>query len=505
VDAVDTATYDLKPCPDGRVLVSTVMQARGVPKDFVFLGGLVEGEFPLRAAQDPLLTVEEREALATAGVTLAWRGPGDEATMFYEAVALARVQLFLSRPQFDEQANPLFPSPYLGSLKELLDAIPEETLPLNYSPAPHAAACLSELAVSLTPGLKGRDAEAIQLDRTLVQVSAAWRHSLFAREIESRRESSSPFDEYAGLVSDPTLKAEFETKFGPRYFWSASQLNLWGSCGFRFFAKRLLQLEEIAEPEEGLTDLQLGALYHKILEDTYGELRKRSIAVTPANLDQALLVLRTMAMSIIAQAPTRYAFRPTAWWQAEQGEILRRLTILLTAEAERNGADACPPLAVEIPFGFQETSPLKLCLPVGTVNVRGKIDRIDQKAAGCVLIDYKTGTTPIGPGEVIQGRNLQLPIYVLAAESMGYRVADAYFLHIKNGETSGNLTRVDREGWLTAAKDHINGFVSQARAGLFSVYPKQFENGDCSARCEFECLCRVGRWCRDKPLAGAQG
>ncbi len=506
LDAVSVAKYDLTPTTEGRVVISTITQARGVSKEYIFLGGLVESEFPPRAPEDPLLTAGEREALRAAGVPLASLQTREETTLFYEAVTLARKKLYLSYPTFDDKANSLYPSPYIQSVRQVLDPIPQEILSLNYVPAPNESASLTELAVSLTSPNARDTASAVALDQSLQRASPAWRHSLFARQVEARRESLMPHDEFSGVMHDAKLRAEFAAKFGADHRWSASQFSEWGACGFRFFAKRLLNLEEITEPEEGLDNLQLGSLYHEILEQAYGEFAKRSIAVTAATLADAQRTMAETAERILKDAPTRFAFRPTAWWSEERGEILRRLNALLEAEAERNGDSAPVPFALEMPFGFKGKPALNVQLPVGTIRVIGKIDRIDRVVDGTVvLIDYKTGSTPIGPAEVIQGRNLQLPIYVLAAEGQGHRVTDAFFVHIRGGKTSGNLAKVDRAGWLGLAKEHINRYVGFARAGNFSVEPNQFENGTCNAYCEFASLCRVGRWSlKNKTPASAQ-
>jgi ATP-dependent helicase/nuclease subunit B len=492
VDAVDAATYDLQPTLDGRVVIATVTQARGVPKEYIFLGGLLESEFPLRAPEDPLLTARERNALRDAGVPLSASQTHDETTLFYEAVTLARQQLWLTYPQYDDDANPLYPSPYLDAVHQVLDNVPIVRLSPNQVPSADEAASLSELSISLTR--THADASARAMDALLQKHSPARRHGLVVRAIEARRESPAPHDEFSGVISDNALRAEIALKFGDDYLWSASQFNEWGACGFRFFAKRLLRLKEIADPEEGLDALHLGTLYHAILEQTYRQFIERAIAVTPTTLSQAQSILQETAEQILNEATTRWAFRPNAWWREECDEIVRRLKTLLQVEAERNGEDAPRPIALEVPFGFAGEPALRIQLPIGTIRVIGKIDRIDQGREGVVLIDYKTGSTPIRADQVIEGRNLQLPIYVFAAQAQGYRVSDAFFLHLRGAKTSGNYAEVDQTGWLGAAKEHLNRYVRLARAGAFAVAPTVFENGKCDAHCEFAALCRVTRW-----------
>ncbi len=154
-------------------------------------------------------------------------------------------------------------------------------------------------------------------------------------------------------------------------------------------------------------------------------------------------------------------------------------------------------------FGFRNTPPVKIKLADDTIRVRGKIDRIDQTANGVVLMDYKSGSTPISTTQVIEGRNVQMPVYVFAAEALGHRVANAFFVHIRNGKTSGELAKTERDDYLQVAKEHMARFVTQARAGQFPVKPARFENGTCARHCEFGSLCRVGRWSVNKKLSDA--
>lgn len=335
VDALDAATYDVAPTDEGRVIIATITQARGVPRDDLVLGGLVESEFPRRPPPDPLLTAEEHATLRAAGVSLAALEPRDETTLFYQAVTLARQRLYLTYPTFDEDANPLYPSPYLEAVEKLFEVLPRTTLHHQTVPTLNESASRVELSVALTRALAQNDATARALDVLLQTQSPVWRHSRWARVVEARREAGVR-NEFSGVFQDATLRAECAQRFGKDYLWSASQFNDWGACGFRFFAKRLLQLEETLEPEEGLDALTLGALYHEILAEVYREFAARQIVVTPATLDQAQRMMQEIATRLLTDAPTRFAFRPTAWWRQEQDEIVRRLTVLLHIEAERN-------------------------------------------------------------------------------------------------------------------------------------------------------------------------
>ena len=84
---------------DGRVLATTVNDARGLPHRHVFVLGLSEGIFPAPVPEDPLLLDSERRALQDGGLTLPLRAErSDDEGLFYELAGLASATLTLSRP-----------------------------------------------------------------------------------------------------------------------------------------------------------------------------------------------------------------------------------------------------------------------------------------------------------------------------------------------------------------------------------------------------------------------
>ena len=71
-------------------------------------------------------------------------------------------------------------------------------------------------------------------------------------------------------------------------------------------------------------------------------------------------------------------------------------------------------------FYSQEENPIwlegRFKVDVGTVRMSGVVDRLDEYDGGYEIIDYKTGNIPKDPRAF--EKNLQLPIYVLAVESL---------------------------------------------------------------------------------------
>src|SRR5437588_8800909 len=88
----------------GRVIVSSLGGALGLPFQLVLIPGLVERSFPAPARQDPILLDAERDALnARYGTALAQRvhRAAEERFTFSHALGAAAARLIFSFPRLD--------------------------------------------------------------------------------------------------------------------------------------------------------------------------------------------------------------------------------------------------------------------------------------------------------------------------------------------------------------------------------------------------------------------
>lgn len=502
----------------GRVLVTDVLEARGLPHDHVFILGLAEGEFPAPEPHDALYQASERVALAALNIDLQTAAERtDDMSLFYQAVGLARQSLTLSRYFIDDSGAPCPPSPYWNAVRAALEITQVERFPVGAAPTLDEAATLSEAAVALAAAFTGEHILPGQIDPAGVYnallATPAWLNVLCGRAIEAQREDTGiPFDHYSGRLSDPGLIAVAAQFVGPGRTWSATQLNDYGLCPFRYFARRLLKLEALQEPEEGPDVMQRGSLNHAILEETYREIAADKLSITPENTGIALGILHTVAESIFADAPRRWGFRPSPVWEQDCIQMLRRLEWLIRqdfgdkspfAPGKKNpiaGAVAGETrfsLWHEASFGFDEYPPLVLDGPAGPVRIRGKIDRMDQVGGSVFVMDYKSGSTTYSVEDMIEGRNVQMLVYILAAQQLlnianrGLRVVGGFFWHIGPRKTSGEVLAVDEA--VARAQERLHENILAARDGRFVVRPTKYKDGRCAAPCDYAPLCRVSR------------
>jgi ATP-dependent helicase/DNAse subunit B len=506
-NAVTGAVVERQPSRGGRVLVTTATDARGLPHTHVFIAGLAEGVFPARRGEDLLYLDSERRAFAGRGIPLQTSAErADDDGLFYELISLARGSLTLSRP-YIQQGEPWAASHLWRGALAVFDTPPLERLPIGGVTAPEDAATLSEAALSLADYLNraGITQVAAGLHRWLGETYPAyWTHIAHGRRIELARLSASGH-RYAGVITQSALIEQIARKLGDGRTWSASQLNEYGLCGFRFFAGRLLDLEALEEPEDGMDVLQRGTLYHEILEETYRAVAAKPLIIALENTDAALSILAEVAGDRLASAPQRLGFRASALWAQEQVTIRRHLERLVRLDfsgdspLDRHFGAERTVYRVEAPFGTSGERVFRLDLGEGlALKVRGKIDRIDRFGDRAVIIDYKTGSSPIRHTEVSEGRNFQMMLYLLAAESLlraepgaPTEVEGGIFWHVGKPDQIEQL-RFDEHGEaLERGYAHLRRYIESARAGDFSVEPNKLDDGKCIHYCEFHHLCRV--------------
>jgi len=506
------------PSRAGQVLVTTVTDARGLPHRHVFIPGLSEGIFPPALAEDPLYLDTERRALSAAGVRLetAAERAADEG-LFLQLIGQASQTLTLSRPTVQDGAPWIASHLWRAVAQTLADAdeiVQACRVPLNAVAGPDEAASLAEAALAAANGLSAPTLapnSAALYNWLRAAQPAFWGRINRARQAELSRMSRRPHDRYSGRLRDPRLIAHAAAAVGPGRVWSASQFNDLGACGFRFFAKRLLRLEALEEPEDALDAAVLGTINHAVLEAAYREIGQRGLDIAPENLDAALAALHAAAGPLLDAAPQTYRFTADARWEQERAALLRRLEALVRQDFSDSSPVRAVSAALRRPYLLEMALAADNRLAAVSVEidgaledlcVAGYIDRMDAVDDGVIVIDYKTGSKTIPVSEMRAGRNFQMMVYLLAAQRVleaqlstdtPRRVLGGLFWHISTRKASGDMHLDDPNSAaaLDEARAHLGRCISAARRGDYSVAPRKLENGRCAAYCEFAQLCRV--------------
>lgn len=454
------------------IQVTDLAAAGSAPCDYLFLGGLVQGEFPRVPPADIFLEEAQRRALSLDedATTAA------ERLLFYRAVCAPRRGLSVFYPQ-QSGREVLAPSPFITELDDLLAPQPEA------GDADRGPSTRGELHRALGRGLCAeRDSdparEALALYGAATRLDAhATAHLVRGLQVAAQRTSPEGFSRYEGVLDEASQLAALRTRLGAGRSFSATQLELYGRCPFRFFARDLLGLQPLHDPEADDSALKRGNLVHRILYDFYvahGEAAER-----PEHLAAHVADLHGRGHQVAEEMRLTSFF-----WDRElehllgddEGEREGILPRFLRLQAA--GADPAVPTHFELSFGSypgmgkrarqSTTTPYAIGDPETGDEVRlsGKIDRIDRTADGrFVVFDYKTGRMPAG-ADIDTGLNLQLPLYLLAAESLfgelGLRQgAGAAYLMLRD------LADCGRKGLFADAAHRNAAYVASGRQGIY--------------------------------------
>ncbi len=454
------------------LLAGRMTEARGTRFQAVALLGLSEGSFPANERPDPFLDEDLRARLG-----LESRLQREQGGLFYQAVTRADQHLLITRPYLSEDGENREKSTFWKAVETLFERSVVTTIrPDVLQPLVEAGSTQELLFSAVRRG---------SLPKKYGFLEENWNHLKQARDVLTARRAKTAKGHYEGLVEEiaPTLAQRYPAS----ETWSASRLESYGSCPFQFFVQNALELEPHEPPELGLDVKQRGSILHKVLEETYRN------AADPKDLTILLESLRNACKKVFSTAPRKYGFRPSALWEIEQEQLLKKLEKSIRALAEDTD---WTPFAYEMDFGFENTPLLEIELNKETIRVHGVVDRVDRNASGELrVIDYKTGSSHLDKSDLDNGYRLQLPIYALAARDalkLGEPVDGFYWaiLAAKPGILKlAKYKKDDAEGMETAIGvviGHLLRILSGIRAARFPAKPPE---GDCPSYCPASLWC----------------
>jgi len=268
---------------------------------------------------------------------------------------------------------------------------------------------------------------------------------------------------------------------------SASALNMLLRCPHQFLLQRVLHLSPPTSPPstDTIEPAVYGGLFHAVAERFYGE-AGAALCRREGTLEQWVLRACAIAAEDFATLCQQYAVRGEDGMSRERNRLLRQVEQLVIYEWNLPAREF---LESEMTFG----TPDPVCLPLDgcELYVRGKVDRIDRLQTQLLAVkDLKTGRVrDFGEEPINAGRDLQIGLYVLALEAMGYGgvpVGLAGYVHPSaarepdrafEGANVEVLRRHTRE-WLGIAQMLL-------REGLFPRTP----NADDCRNCPFVSAC----------------
>jgi ATP-dependent helicase/nuclease subunit B len=272
---------------------------------------------------------------------------------------------------------------------------------------------------------------------------------------------------------------------------SPTSLENYSVCGFRYFAKSVLGLYPVEEPEERdmMSAAERGTLIHEILHRFFREQQangrpQQVEAWTEADAE----TLMRITDEALAEAAERGLTGLSVYSLHEARTIkadLRRFLEEDTLFRQRTGA---------VPAQFEAAIPET---EVAGVPLKGIVDRVDVTPDGSQawVIDYKSGSTDdfkgIRDDPLVGGTKLQLPVYKRAAPNTEQVQALYWFITKRGGfefiEYEPSPEQAD------AFPRTLQAIVAGIRAGSFPAVPgedNEFHGKFDNCRyCDYDRIC----------------
>ena len=400
------------------VKIATLGELRSLEFDTVFLGDFVDGGFPPTYRPDPLLPENpyrtEEEQLH------------DNRFLFYRVLKSYREQLYLLVPKREGESE-LIPSIFQTQLEAVANIGMEE------------AANPTRRSVPGFLSTYGNHVwESDNLSDKEFPTAIAEMHPLIDHvvSVEKSREETYEHMTYEGRLNvEDTLTSRHLSDTSRQQLenlrdgiYSVTDLETYAKCPFQYFVAKVLKSKvKEEEVEDEPSSLEKGDLAHKILYAFYTERRGRGdLPIRQCSDDDFEQAKQQLDAVLERESEVKRNGRQdisenNLFWIIEIEKLQTALHKWL--EAEHTYDLHVMPNFFEVSIGQANQpgdSELSCSEPIsiGNVFMKGKIDRIDIGEGVFNIIDYKTGSSTVRIRDILEGRSLQLPIYLQIAKKL---------------------------------------------------------------------------------------
>ena len=385
---------------EGRVHVTAVARIRARRFTALIVGGLNAGEFPARHDEGMLPQGEVARVLSSFG------GRGQEGLgavyerfLFYQTITRPTRCLVLSAltQDADGELAPLSPL-----LEEALDFYRDGD------------------QLKIEP-IRRRTVEFPQLSE-----AATGREGLRGLAYRGQMESS----RVAAAVSRASgrttgLSEESRCHLAGRREFSASELELYLSCPYRWFYERALSPQKL---DVEFDEAQQGIFAHNVLSAFYDSFLKQTDQrrLTQSNLKAALEIL-AVTFDVV-----REDVGPAG---SMSEEMARREVLRWTRRVLIEDAEILPDYApTRFEWDFSD-DPVDL----GGFLLKGRVDRIDETSGRVIVTDYKRSQV-YSAAEMLRYGKVQLPLYLRAVElRLGLETVGGLYRALRTTKNRGLL------------------------------------------------------------------
>jgi len=488
-----------KPAKDRRekvVNIIDVLEARQWEVPVVFVIGMLEKVFPKSAEENILIRNTNLEKFASEKEKIY----NDERYLFYISATRAQKKVIFSYPIYNNDGDKNIPSLFLDEIEKILpkeydtniitrdfsNILPEKELLLQKDDI------LKFIALNFSKQIYGE----VKNDKdAMISVN------LYNKLIDSNTSMIRDFSEnLQNLDNIFRIRIESEkilNQIRKRYrYFNVTDFKELVQCFYKFFGKRILQLENLSDIiEKGLDNRVQGKIIHNVLQSV---IKNNDFKNIKKYLDRYF--------------KKEYKYEDLTIEEKKiKDDLYSYLKNFIAVEKELISFSEFKPKKFEWSFGYIDENYLIIDIPeIGSIYIKGRIDRIDidEDEKKCFVIDYKFSKnffTGSKLEELKTGKELQLFLYSLAVEKFLKLVTSgAAFYTIKDNKRKGvqldesssfssHIIGIDRKEWFTNAIESIRQYIKKIYSGHIEPYPENKKN--CGyGKCDFYTLCRFEKW-----------
>ncbi|MBF0493020.1 MAG: PD-(D/E)XK nuclease family protein [Deltaproteobacteria bacterium] len=398
---------------------------------------------------------------------------------FQELLSLSEQEIFFSYSILDAQGKAQAPFPLLQDISEAAEVLDSEAAIAYYKPTQNIFEAEKKLA--------------------------AERKRLF----EWKGQHS-----YSGKILNPEILQQLRKQLIPHIF-SATQLEDYAQCPFRFYGKVLLKMKGKEEQEIDPNALDTGRWLHSFLELFFKKFSEDIFAALfSGSKREEIKNLLAQEFSLFSEGfQKEHPYLETQLCKAFEHKAVQTLQELLILywKNEENAEAPCKPTLFEA--SFSEEDSLHFENKNNSIRIQGKIDRVDcnVEKGEFAVFDYKTGELSKLNPQIKAYQKIQLPLYALAAKkllekkfnkpmqllaSMALNLKDMEFKYgllpktnqrrfSQNARSGAIYQDAEWEEFWKNLEIKILEYAEQIKSGNFEIKPDP-----CLAYCEFREVCR---------------
>ncbi len=404
------------------VIIGDLKRTRLSDIKALFILSLNDGVLPAIPSDNDIFSDDDKIYMNSKGIEFSptsFFQISQDNFLLYTMFSKPTEKLYLSYVTTSSDGKEKRESRVISSIKKIFINLKEKTdklTPLEKITLPSPT--FSELTLSLAEYANGIEFDDIYKD--LYNIFSSNKN--FDKKL--KRITTDIFDK---KYEDTLPKETIAKLYGKELYSSVTKLEKYASCPFSYFMNYGLQAQE--RKIYDVSGIEVGSIYHKILEDISKYLNENNLPWK--NLSQDMIdKLIGCSIDTLMKDTNLTIFESSNKYKFMLNNIKQTASKSVNALSNHLGKGNFKPFEFEIGFGKKYKLPAIIIeLNDNTkLLLTGKIDRIDVLTKDGIsyikILDYKTGNKTYSIEDVYYGLQLQLLIYLDAFIKKGEKLTD---------------------------------------------------------------------------------